>query len=585
MVQEPYVLNLHPYKRGKPCAEDLTQGGADAYGTKERVIVMTKELDISRRSFLGIGAAAAGVGALGMFGCTPSTPANNESADEQGQAEASELAPADSTEECDVVVVGMGTSGCVAASAAAREGAKVIGLDRANSMAGTNAANVSGVFAVGSTPELAEPNALTVEDMFKFIWEGTHYQSNAPALRNLLEASGKGMDLMIDAGVPFMYAFQGADENTALLNRGGHIYATSGEERATALQGMMDSFGVDSRWECEATNLLVEDGKVVGVRYTASDSSTVDIKAKNVIVATGGFMQNEEMLRKYYAGGLMYGPGNLYNDGAGINMAIAAGAQIGKNFSTSINESGACNMKSSVRFVSLTDCNETPVLSMPLFGGLFVNRMGDRFLDEGKMAKQTMYCGEPLLREGRYYAIVDQGFVDQLASNPARDFITDDAFTNMAPNVQMGFEGKTMSSLPDQLELGIEEGWVWRADTFEELAEAASLANLATTAEAYNGYCQNGHDDEMFKEAQFLRELAEGPFYAIELEAAAWVTLGGIKTDGHCRAVNADSQPIEGLFIAGVDGDFWAVPYFQGGSCQGFCVASGYLAGVTAAQA
>lgn len=75
-----------------------------------------------------------------------------------------------------------------------------------------------------------------------------------------------------------------------------------------------------------------------------------------------------------------------------------------------------------------------------------------------------------------------------------------------------------------------------------------------------------------------------GSLYVVELGIAAWVTLGGIKTDGYCRAVDADANPIPGLFVAGVDGDFWAVPYFEGGSAQGFCVGSGYLAGVTAAQ-
>ena len=98
----------------------------------------------------------------------------------------------------------------------------------------------------------------------------------------------------------------------------------------------------------------------------------------------------------------MYGTGNQYNDGAGIRLAQSAGAQMGKNFSTSINESGACNMKSADRFVSLSDCNDTPVFSLPLFGGLMVNKHGSRFMDEGTMAKHTMYCGEPLLRENGY---------------------------------------------------------------------------------------------------------------------------------------------------------------------------------------
>lgn len=539
---------------------------------------------MSRRSFLGLGAlGAAGLAALGLAGCAPQAKEDAPAADAEGAPAVEELPAADAEETCDVVVVGLGTSGLVAASAAAKEGAQVIGLDRATSMGATNASMVSGVWAIESAPELAEPNYLTVKDMFDFIWTGTHYQTNAPLLRNVLPASGKGIDLMIEGGVPFMFAFQGADENTLMLNRGGHIYATAGAERAEALQGMLDKFGVDSRWDAEVTNLLIEDGKVVGVRYQ-DGSKAIDVKAANTIIATGGFIQNEDMLREYYSGAVMYGTGNQYNDGAGIKLAQSAGAQMGKNFSTSINESGACNMKSSARFVSLEDCNATPVFSLPLFGGLMVNKQGSRFMDEGTMAKHTMYCGEPLLREGVYYMVIDDGLIEELSTTPIMDFISEDAFGNMAPGVQMGFEGKTLTALPDMVQQGIDEGWIWKADTAEALAEACGMEHLADTVKTYNGYCAAGVDEEMFKEAQFLRAVDTGSLYVVELDIAAWVTLGGIKTDGFCRAVDAEANPIPGLFVAGVDGDFWAVPYFEGGSAQGFCVGSGYLAGVTAAQ-
>lgn len=546
--------------------------------------VLSTSEGMSRRSFLGLGAlGAAGLAALGLAGCAPQAKDNTPAADAEGAPAVEELPAADVEETCDVVVIGLGTSGLVAASAAAKEGAQVIGLDRATSMGATNAAMVSGVWAIESAPELAEPNYLTVKDMFDFIWTGTHYQTNAPLLRNVLSASGKGIDLMIEGGVPFMFAFEGADENTLMLNRGGHIYATSGAERAEALQGMLDKFGVDSRWDTEVTNLLIEDGKVVGVRYQ-DGSKAIDVKAASTIIATGGFIQNEDMLREYYSGAVMYGTGNQYNDGAGIKLAQSAGAQMGKNFSTSINESGACNMKSSARFVSLEDCNATPVFSLPLFGGLMVNKQGSRFMDEGTMAKHTMYCGEPLLREGVYYMVIDNGLIDELSMTPIMDFISEDAFGNMAPGVQMGFMGKTLTALPDMVQQGIDEGWIWKADTAEALAEACGMEHLADTVKAYNGYCAAGVDEEMFKEAQFLRAVDTGSLYVVELDIAAWVTLGGIKTDGFCRAVNADADPIPGLFVAGVDGDFWAVPYFEGGSAQGFCVGSGYLAGVTAAQ-
>ena len=271
------------------------------------------EMNVTRRNFLsGAALVSAAIAGAGLAGCAPQSAAPAASSSSAGETlgttgaanstvgfdgtgtlpwlgEAPAISDDQVEEEltADVVVVGLGTSGLVAASAAAKEGAKVIGLDRSASMGATNAAMVSGVWAVESSPELQYDNHLTTKDMFDFIWTSTHYQTNAPLLRNVLPASGKGIDLMIEGGVPFMFAFEGADESTLMLNRGGHIFATSGAERAEALQGMLDKFGVDSRWDAEVTNLLIEDGAVVGVRYE-SGSIVTDVRASNVIIATGG---------------------------------------------------------------------------------------------------------------------------------------------------------------------------------------------------------------------------------------------------------------------------------------------------------
>ena len=543
---------------------------------------------VTRRSFFAAAAATAGsVGLMGLYaqglgghGQAQAAPA---AATDYAALDLASAPTADETVEADVAVVGCGVTGMIAASAAARVGAKTIAIDRAPNIAATNACNTAGIWAIESSEELKWDNHITQQWAFDFIWSGTHYQSNAGALRNILRASGPGMDLIIDAGTPLMYPFaDNADpEQIGILNWGGHVYMVSGPDRAEYLQGMIDAAGAECRWGCEVTNLLLEGGAVVGVRMVDADGKTVDVKASNTVVCTGGFIQNIDLVAKYYGGARMYGAGSPYNDGAGIQLCQSVGAQMGKNFSTSINELGAANASSSDFIVG--NVAETPLFCLPLFGGLFLNGQGVRFMDESKMATSTMYCGEPLLRESTYYVVLDQTLVDTYSSNEITGFMSQSAIDNMAPVVQMSFAGVTLTAMPDKLAQGVEEGWVWKGDTLEELAEACGLDRLPESVAAYNEHAAAGEDEDFFKPGEFLKPVEQGPFYAVQLDVAAWLTLGGIKCDKDCRALDEQNKPIPGLFVAGADADLWAVPYFEGGSAQGFCVASGYLAGLTAA--
>ena len=90
----------------------------------------------------------------------------------------------------------------------------------------------------------------------------------------------------------------------------------------------------------------------------------------------------------------------------------------------------------------------------------------------------------------------------------------------------------------------------------------------------------------MYKDAAYMKDaVLQPPFYAVQEELSCWLTLGGIKTNGKFQALGEDNMPIEGLYIAGADADLWGVPYYQGGSAQGFCFVSGFLAGEAAAEA
>ena len=525
---------------------------------------------ISRRTFVeGATVAAAFAGTM-----------TSVQAPDQALAE-----EATETLSCDVAVVGLGAAGLMAALAAADEGAQVIAIDSADDFEGTTNTHTTGAWMIESEEQLKYDHYLTQQQAFEWVEPGTHYQCNGKVLRNIIRSSAQAANYLIDGGVQFLYAFAGTTEEDTMLNRGGHVYLEEGTPRADNFRAMCaDRETLTTMFGYKGVELVQNDeGAVCGVVAEGPDG-TVRIEAKSVIVATGGFLANPDMIKGHFAGAVLVNQGFGHNDGTGIKMCQAAGAQIGKNFSVSCNEMGAANLKASPAYSWAPGRGTNPCFYLPLFGNVLVDKRGERFMNEQQMAEQTMYSGEPMLRDPYYYTIVDQAYVDTVKSNPVFDFLTEGTKANMGGALLMGFEGVTLSGFDANIEEAIEQGWAAKADSIEELAEAFGLTNLPATIEAYNEACAAGQDDEFFLPADYMHAIEEGPFYVFEYNPGAWVTLGGIKTDGFCRAVDSNNDVVAGLYVAGVDGDFWSAPYYQGGSCNGFALASGVLAGVTAAK-
>ena len=536
--------------------------------------------EISRRSFLKGSAALAGAAVIGGLGVTAY-------ADETPAEESFNIVAEVDT---DVVVVGMGVSGITAMCGAADKGAKVIGLDPASSFAATNACNTAGAWAVGSKVQLACEKHLEKAWAFKHINEATHFQSNAKTLSAMINEGGRALDVLIDAGMSFFFPFEDQEnyDNLGVLNQGGHVWMVSGIERGKQFEELVigPRSNIETWWKTRAVKLLqAEDGSINGVLAQGVDGGDVtQINCKGVVVCTGGFIQNAEMVAQYYSGAKMLGPGNKYNDGSGIKLCQAVGAQIGKNFSTSTNEGGSGNEKA--RGMKYSMGVQNSLFNLPLFGTLFLDSEGCRFMDESKMCEQTMYCGEPLLRDKEFYVILDQAYVDKLKSTPIVEFMGAQAIANMAPQVQMAFADQTLTEIEEHMATAIEDGYAWKADSLEELQEITGLTNLAESVKKYNEAVVSGLDGEMYKDAEYMKDTVEvGPFYAVQEQLSCWLTLGGIKTNGKFLALDADNKPIKGLYVAGADADLWGVPYYQGGSAQGFCFASGLLAGENAAEA
>ena len=275
--------------------------------------------------------------------------------------------------------------------------------------------------------------------------------------------------------------------NIANINtKGVHWYNLTGDDRAAVFQAVADNAGVECLFGTTAENVILEDGAVAGVQCV-SGSEVVDIRAKAVVMCSGGFLGNADEVAERFAGAKIVVMGNPACTGAGIDMAQAAGAQIGKCFSISMNEYGGANDLASPTYAFRPNTGENEPLRLTVFGGLLVDPEGDRFINEGFVCERCMFAAEPFVREKFHYAVADSAFIKELTTRPASDFFGDERMKGM-------FAETIMSDLEAQFDKAIGEGWAFKADTIAELAEHFGLTNLEATVEEYNA--ANGADWE-----------------------------------------------------------------------------------------
>jgi fumarate reductase flavoprotein subunit len=541
---------------------------------------------IDRRQFLGalsLGTAVVTGGALvgSLSGCSSPT---NDTTDNPSGAETAAPPNPTKTIETDVAVVGVGMAGLLACILAADNGAQVIGIDRLQSFSGCNGVYTSGMWVTGSAIQAQYPNTLTEEEAFKHIYTGTIYQSNAKLLRHMVHTGGLGADILFDYGL-LAHAYEDLPPDAPITLRASFFFTKYYDERGAVYAQILEEKKVEMMWETQATQLIWENGEVCGVYCTDATNTVIAVRAKAVVISTGGFIQSQEMIEQYLGGSRLVAPGNLYCDGTGIKMCQAVGAQMGKNFSAGLNESGGANEKASPAFpLASPGFTYTNLFSFPLLGGLCVDKYGTRFVDESLLAEHMMFSGEPVIREKSYYYICDDALMQRLTKEPISTILDPVMYAELVDVVKATFEGKTWTDIYKEFDQAIGEGWAWKADNLAMLAEQLGMTELEATIQGYNGFCSNGQDTEMYKDPRFLQPVSTGPFYAINMQTSAFMTIGGIKCDQNCQALDANCVRIPGLFVAGGDADLWAVPYYQGGTCCGFGVASGYIAGEAAAK-
>jgi 3-oxosteroid 1-dehydrogenase len=330
-------------------------------------------------------------------------------------------------------------------------------------------------------------------------------------------------------------------------------------------KGLIDA-GVPVHYESELTGLVIEDGRVVGVRVTRDGQESVVRARRGVILGSGGFERNLEMREKYqpHPTSVDWTTGSEFNTGGGILAGIAVGAE------TDL----------------LDDSWWGPTIPLPgrpwfclaernLPGSMIVNQGGERYMNEALPyveAVHEIYRGEATgVGHVPSWMVFDQRYRNRYV------------FAGLMP--RQPFPGRWFKS-----------GVIRKADSIEALAAEIDVPSerLTATVERFNGFAKAGVDEDFHRgESAYdkyysdprvspnpsLHAIDHGPFYAVKIVPGDLGTKGGLVTDEHARVLRADGSTIPGLYAAGnVSSAVMGRTYAGPGATIGPAMAFGYLA-------
>lgn len=471
----------------------------------------------------------------------------------------------------DLIVVGGGASGKSAALVAAKAGKSVVILEKMPETGGLSVyAEGTAAFESSEQKRLGKPahpdrEFPTKKEGYEKFNSYSHYRANFDVVKAFVDNSAETIDIYKELGVDYKTVTIAAydDPNEVWTF---HIPDGMGARCQEVLLGAVERADIDIFTSTPAKDLIIEDGRVVGV-IAESEGELMRIGGKAVVLATGGMGSSPELVAQYS----WFSPSAfnmnvltpLENVGDGLRMALSAGADP-ENITT-------CPLLAAGARDKAMDSHIGAAGVQP--GAIWINKGGRRFVSEG-IAENIgdigpLYGKQP---DGIVYSLLDQDNIDRL--------IDDGSEISIGEFVVFG---RPLIRLRTELSQDVEDGVAWKADTVEDLARqiGVNVETLAETIAAYNEACQSGDDKEYLKQEKYLRPLSKPPFYAISLATGTMGSAGGIRINGNMQVVNKDYEPIEGLYAVGLDatglyGDSYnmEVP----GAANGFAHTSGRIA-------
>ena len=479
-----------------------------------------------------------------------------------------EISPALECLEAEVVVIGGGTAGIPAALAAIEKGAKKVILIEKRISLGGNGLRAMGIFGAES-PLQKRANAVAPRDaLFRKAMKWHQWDRVDPRIiRSFIDKSGDTIQWLENIGVEFETgtpsSFHPTQMPTWHVPKGriaGVIKTLTERCREKGVQILL-------RATC---NKILRGSKdnINGVLVTWGGKE-IEIKANSIIITTGGFAGNKELLKKYFPWlkDTIHNRG-VPNTGDGMIMAEEAGAHI-EEFATMIKEGPV--VPGLNLFSNLSRLVREPFT-------VWVNKKGKRFVDESACLNIFESVNSMLLQPDMLsYAILDDGL---------RKLIEEKWKNLNRPKLSQ----KKGHGLQEDLRIQSSERHkrVKISDSWEEIANwmGVDYEILRDTVARYNSFCERGRDEIFAKNKEYLKPLCNAPYYAIITVPNMLDTIGAIKINEKMEVLNRNGEPIHGLYAAGVVTSGWQSYNYcieLSGSAVGFSLSSGRIAGENAA--
>lgn len=428
----------------------------------------------------------------------------------------------------DLVVIGGGAAGMIGAINASQQGLNVVLLEKQEFLGGASAICGGIVVAQGSEAQrnMGEKSDTPSKMAYDLLHNG-HQRNDLSGLTFYALNVGKSIDWAVKQGVQLDtkagFAFRAEHKTPRVIPFVGGC-----PQYAQTLREVLSTTKTDVKLTTRATKLITTDGAVTGVEAKAKDGTTYEIAAKAVLLATGGYGWNKEMLQGDLKHALYYGP--VSSTGDGHKMAEEAGAALqlmdcGKIYPQGI-ESSPGIAKS-----TLQGNNAAYDIS-----GILVDINGKRVTNE-KGAGKDILATLMKQKNATLYLLMDKPSFEAF-----RKIIGNNGVTPAEVDKWLASNGKSAPVFA-------------HGNTLEEAAAAAGVdaAGLKATIERYNGFVKAGKDEDFGRPVRFMKKTIDtsGPMYLVEQKPRFATSLGSVVVDTSLHVLDKSGRPIPNLYAAG----------------------------------